>query len=45
MLKGKFSLKKLVCTMLVGLRARLDPAVMANSSKSLHGLHDTRENP
>lgn len=45
MLKGKLSLKKLVYTMLVGLRPRLDPAVVANSSKSLHELHDSRENP
>lgn len=45
MLKGKLPLKKLVYTMLVGLRSRLDSAVMANSSKSLHELHDTRENP
>lgn len=43
MLKGKLSLKKLVYIKLVGLRPRLDPAVMANGSKSLHDLHDTRE--
>lgn len=45
MLKGKLSLKKLVYIMLAGLRSRLDPAVRVNGSKSLHDLHDTRENP